>query len=145
MRGSTPLTRRAQCRPNPRPLRNHEQFGKSECFPNAFARARVPALHTCPHNRQFWPGNKGSRQGLRPLRIRTSQPEGCLIREVSVTNHHWPCEVRAGERAAAVCRLTVEATAAYATQRCYWSYLDCAWEKLVTDVTKRRPNATQAV
>jgi len=34
--------------------------------------------------------------GLAPMRIWTSQPEGCFTWEVSVPNHHWPCELRWG-------------------------------------------------
>jgi hypothetical protein len=55
-----------------------------------------------------------------------------------------PVKLGLGESMAAVCRVPVEGTAAYATQRVL-CYLDCVRRKLVTDVTKRRPHATQAV
>ena len=93
----------------------------------------------------LWPGNSRTRQGLRPedSNLTTHLCE-LLAKEVSVTNHHWPCVVRLGEYTAAACRVPVEGTAAYATQRVL-GYLDCVRGKLVTDVTKRRPHATQAV
>src|SRR5205807_6494788 len=45
----------------------------------------------------LWPGNSRSRQGLRPedSNLTTHLCE-LLAKEVSVTNHHWPCVVRAG-------------------------------------------------
>ena len=45
----------------------------------------------------FWPGNSWTRQGLRPEDSNlTTHLRELLAKEVSVTNHHWPCVVRAG-------------------------------------------------
>jgi len=54
--------------------------------------------------------------GLAPMRIRTSQPEGCFAKEVSVAKHHWPCELRWGNQRQRHCRGSIEGTTAYATQ-----------------------------
>jgi hypothetical protein len=53
--------------------------------------ARAPAPHV------FWPGNSRTRQGLRPEDSNlTTHLRELFAKEVSVTNHHWPCVVRAG-------------------------------------------------
>jgi hypothetical protein len=45
----------------------------------------------------LWPGNSRTRQGLRPEDSNlTTHLRELLAKEVSVTNHHWPCVVRAG-------------------------------------------------
>ena len=45
----------------------------------------------------LWPGNSRTRQGLRPEDSNlTAHLRELFAKEVSVTNHHWPCVVRAG-------------------------------------------------
>jgi hypothetical protein len=55
--------------------------------------------------------------GLRPWRIRTSEPRRAFTAEVAVVFHHRPCEVSAGGTERQRCRCQGEVTAVYATQR----------------------------
>jgi hypothetical protein len=92
-----PLTRRSNpgLRHRPNVYRNTSASAAAWLSPSRRSRATVCADRSVRATQmQIWPGNRRLRRAC-ALRIRTSQPK-LFAREVSVTNHHWPCEVRAG-------------------------------------------------